>query len=121
MHRSLLELHTQSHSPLFLHGTDIHRDLHSFPTRRSSDLGTPTRGRRVGRRVAGKPSRGVAAPAGRLTGNSRSEEHTSELQSRPHLVCRLVLEKKKASDEGASLEHTRTRWRPTPSAGDTGT
>src|SRR5690554_7687769 len=25
----------------------------------------------------------------------RSEEHTSELQSRPHLVCRLVLEKKK--------------------------
>src|SRR5690554_7874626 len=27
---------------------------------------------------------------------SRSEEHTSELQSRPHLVCRLLLEKKKA-------------------------
>src|SRR3989442_7383455 len=26
----------------------------------------------------------------------RSEEHTSELQSRPHLVCRLLLEKKKA-------------------------
>src|SRR5690554_3187896 len=26
--------------------------------------------------------------------NSRSEEHTSELQSRPHLVCRLLLEKK---------------------------
>src|SRR5690554_7773326 len=26
---------------------------------------------------------------------SRSEEHTSELQSRPHLVCRLLLEKKK--------------------------
>src|SRR5690554_6964706 len=25
----------------------------------------------------------------------RSEEHTSELQSRPHLVCRLLLEKKK--------------------------
>src|SRR5690554_8224267 len=31
-------------------------------------------------------------PHGRL---SRSEEHTSELQSRPHLVCRLLLEKKK--------------------------
>src|SRR3989442_4464819 len=30
----------------------------------------------------------------RLSG-SRSEEHTSELQSRPHLVCRLLLEKKK--------------------------
>src|SRR5687768_17662190 len=28
--------------------------------------------------------------------NSRSEEHTSELQSRLHLVCRLLLEKKKA-------------------------
>src|SRR5690554_7765271 len=27
--------------------------------------------------------------------NTRSEEHTSELQSRPHLVCRLLLEKKK--------------------------
>src|SRR5690554_7228185 len=27
--------------------------------------------------------------------NPRSEEHTSELQSRPHLVCRLLLEKKK--------------------------
>src|SRR5690554_7428027 len=28
----------------------------------------------------------------------RSEEHTSELQSRPHLVCRLLLEKKKQLD-----------------------
>src|SRR5207253_9897840 len=28
-------------------------------------------------------------------GNTRSEEHTSELQSRGHLVCRLLLEKKK--------------------------
>src|SRR3989442_3750751 len=28
-------------------------------------------------------------------GLPRSEEHTSELQSRPHLVCRLLLEKKK--------------------------
>src|SRR5690554_7468398 len=31
----------------------------------------------------------------RAVGNDRSEEHTSELQSRPHLVCRLLLEKKK--------------------------
>ena len=30
-----------------------------------------------------------------LAGYSRSEEHTSELQSRLHLVCRLLLEKKK--------------------------
>src|SRR2546429_5531284 len=29
----------------------------------------------------------------------RSEEHTSELQSRLHLVCRLLLEKKKTNDE----------------------
>src|SRR5690554_7048616 len=30
-----------------------------------------------------------------ITRELRSEEHTSELQSRPHLVCRLLLEKKK--------------------------
>src|SRR2546422_6065792 len=30
----------------------------------------------------------------------RSEEHTSELQSRLHLVCRLLLEKKKCRDDG---------------------
>src|SRR3712207_8073722 len=30
-------------------------------------------------------------------GNSRSEEHTSELQSRQYLVCRLLLEKKKTT------------------------
>src|SRR5690625_5601892 len=30
-----------------------------------------------------------------IKGSSRSEEHTSELQSRGHLVCRLLLEKKK--------------------------
>src|SRR6266498_3414407 len=32
-----------------------------------------------------------------LTKPGRSEEHTSELQSRPHLVCRLLLEKKKTN------------------------
>src|SRR2546429_2447690 len=36
------------------------------------------------------------AAVNKLTGNgTRSEEHTSELQSRLHLVCRLLLEKKK--------------------------
>src|SRR5690625_5979074 len=35
------------------------------------------------------------------TGSARSEEHTSELQSRGHLVCRLVLEKKKIGATGA--------------------
>src|SRR3989442_6266811 len=33
---------------------------------------------------------------------SRSEEHTSELQSRPHLVCRLLLEKKKNTSSTSS-------------------
>src|SRR5687768_18157379 len=41
-----------------------------------------------------------ALHAGRyLHGRSRSEEHTSELQSRLHLVCRLLLEKKKKETE----------------------
>src|SRR5215208_7743377 len=39
------------------------------------------------------PVTAVAGTAG--TSTSRSEEHTSELQSRGHLVCRLLLEKKK--------------------------
>src|SRR5437660_6606001 len=38
---------------------------------------------------------GGGAPLGVSGGQSRSEEHTSELQSRGHLVCRLLLEKKK--------------------------
>src|SRR3989442_4245303 len=33
----------------------------------------------------------------------RSEEHTSELQSRPHLVCRLLLEKKKITPSTSRL------------------
>src|SRR5436305_7818061 len=37
---------------------------------------------------------GTKADGGHITANGRSEEHTSELQSRPHLVCRLLLEKK---------------------------
>src|SRR2546422_8002681 len=36
----------------------------------------------------------------------RSEEHTSELQSRLHLVCRLLLEKKKKIGRITQLEHT---------------
>src|SRR5690554_7658754 len=38
---------------------------------------------------------GAGNPAPWNTWARRSEEHTSELQSRPHLVCRLLLEKKK--------------------------
>src|SRR5438132_10051108 len=36
-----------------------------------------------------------SATAARIAGRSRSEEHTSELQSHSDLVCRLLLEKKK--------------------------
>src|SRR5205809_1538940 len=64
----------------------------SFPTRRSSDL----------RVCAGQSRARPAEQHGQRGGNggpgvdgSRSEEHTSELQSRLHLVCRLLLEKKK--------------------------
>src|SRR5215813_14598127 len=35
----------------------------------------------------------------------RSEEHTSELQSRPHLVCRLLLEKKKKNQKTIHITH----------------
>src|SRR3989442_2666521 len=43
----------------------------------------------------------------------RSEEHTSELQSRPHLVCRLLLEKKKYNANCASQVPTRASCRQT--------
>src|SRR5207253_9516454 len=97
---------------------DEHSSSHSFPTRRSSDLSR--------RRCRGRPAswRGRSpCPLGpvafeamlcrrhreviwyrhsNLTGckqlGSRSEEHTSELQSRGHLVCRLLLEKKKKNN-----------------------
>src|SRR5690554_7610739 len=38
-------------------------------------------------------------PIGEIFSDARSEEHTSELQSRPHLVCRLLLEKKKKTNK----------------------
>src|SRR5262245_46005971 len=40
----------------------------------------------------------LAMHVGRHAGEARSEEHTSELQSLRHLVCRLLLEKKKKKD-----------------------
>src|SRR5207248_9565584 len=79
------------------------RGLHSFPTRRSSDLGAPARVARPGLARRGRaggaagrrpvPPRPAAAPGS--AGDARSEEHTSELQSPYDLVCRLLLEKKK--------------------------
>src|SRR6266498_749626 len=51
---------------------------------------------------------GPAGPAASVPARCpRSEEHTSELQSRPHLVCRLLLEKKKNQRRhDRSEEHT---------------
>src|SRR5690348_17797155 len=75
--------------------------LHSFPTRRSSDLRstsacwTPTDGASYASASRGRPAR-RSRPACRAAG--RSEEHTSELQSPVHLVCRLLLEKKKGTE-----------------------
>src|SRR5207249_8353432 len=93
--------------------------LHSFPTRRSSDL--PSFARRgicppgfihsflaQGLRPGLPPLRGLqtwaddnvrvvrdnAQPQEQTAATVRSEEHTSELQSRFDLVCRLLLEKK---------------------------
>src|SRR5207248_11667395 len=95
-----------------------HPALHSFPTRRSSDLERAPAGvvqlpqigghrlvRRhpVERREGGEMLAGSVRWAEvrsrlarrRLQEGGRSEEHTSELQSPYDLVCRLLLEKKK--------------------------
>src|SRR5438105_6705576 len=97
----------------FFYSLAAHRYLHSFPTRRSSDLicGTPacsssaqascsTPSARICRtsRAASNASRRRRRRA-RSRRLSRSEEHTSELQSRVDLVCRLLLEKKKKKQQ----------------------
>src|SRR5438034_9870381 len=75
-----------------------HPVLHSFPTRRSSDL-------EIVRLVPEDIDREAAGidlhpdvddlPQELVDRRHRSEEHTSELQSHSDLVCRLLLEKKK--------------------------
>src|SRR5207248_5148549 len=81
-----------------------HRQLHSFPTRRSSDLPEVQHAfRRFHREVVVLPRAQVPPAAHDGFGlvhrfphlGLRSEEHTSELQSPYDLVCRLLLEKKK--------------------------
>src|SRR5690606_42110053 len=87
------------------------RDLPSFPTRRSSDLRAeppPVQPRRLAVRRLPCGRRGAflrtpfvqrhycSADAWREPTRWRSEEHTSELQSREKLVCRLLLVKKKS-------------------------
>src|SRR3712207_9115645 len=59
--------------------------------------GAPDRRAARGRRAARRYRRARPPRAGRQPGRAgaRSEEHTSELQSRQYLVCRLLLEKKK--------------------------
>src|SRR5688572_31166185 len=91
----------------------IYRYLHSFPTRRSSDLGRRrddvARGRRARR---DKTARGgsCAFRAGIVAsadGRARSEEHTSELQSQSNIVCRLLLEKKNLRRQARGIQITR--------------
>src|SRR5690625_6567955 len=81
-----------------------HRDIHSFPTRRSSDLKSGVMFKKFASilNAHGKELEDytqaidVANETFKNFGEvfTRSEEHTSELQSRGHLVCRLLLEKK---------------------------
>src|SRR5947209_10013957 len=55
-------------------------------------------------------------------GRSRSEEHTSELQSRQYLVCRLLLEKKKNNELHSATIATQTDTdKPTAAQAGTGT
>src|SRR5438093_8345677 len=74
------------------------RDLHSFPTRRSSDLDVAPVGRPRGHEFARVCVGQAPGPT-----QTRSEEHTSELQSLTNLVCRLLLEKKKDSRHHATI------------------
>src|SRR3712207_7650961 len=48
------------------------------------------------------PAQDLHVEGPHLQGSTRSEEHTSELQSRQYLVCRLLLEKKKNLSESRS-------------------
>src|SRR5205807_8807898 len=89
----------------FFSSSADHRDLHSFPTRRSSDLlELDPEGRIMVSRPPADPRFTVPLSGlywqisderERSSWPRRSEEHTSELQSPCNLVCRLLLEKKK--------------------------
>src|SRR5690349_24824137 len=83
---------------LFFESID-NRELHSFPTRRSSDLEQPSHvAHRHGVVVLDSKCSGIVESAvADKEQHRRSEEHTSELQSRRDNVCRLLLEKKKSN------------------------
>src|SRR5690606_41285321 len=78
-------------------------ELNTFPTRRSSDLGPGLLYVKGGYAYSDNNEKvtlagnqiGFATNGDHRNGWTRSEEHTSELQSRENLVCRLLLEKKK--------------------------
>src|SRR5206468_6085187 len=91
----------------YVYTVSPHLNLHSFPTRRSSDLRTAL-SYAVGEWARVWPLQALIRSTGayfvrrssgdplyRRSCGARSEEHTSELQSRSDLVCRLLLEKKK--------------------------
>src|SRR5258707_7292646 len=63
----------------------------------------------VGRREEAGGKRGRHEPC--LGDRARSEEHTSELQSRQYLVCRLLLEKQKTYRRDIETYHIQS-WRP---------
>src|SRR2546422_1892140 len=55
--------------------------------------------------LSGPPGTGKTTLAHIIADMTRSEEHTSELQSRLHLVCRLLLEKKKKNTKTIDIKH----------------
>src|SRR3712207_7321159 len=86
------EIYTLSlHDALPISGADRRRER--APRRRAGEAGRADEGPGRAREAA---RRGAGARRGRPPGGprARSEEHTSELQSRQYLVCRLLLEKK---------------------------
>src|SRR5438445_2784130 len=95
------------------------RPRRSCPTLRASDLsramGPPPPPRRGSRPHA--PRGGVRDPRRGGGGGPvvwlRSEEHTSELQSRQYLVCRLLLEKKKHKSTIRVAKLVSKLWKPT--------
>src|SRR5690348_17943526 len=97
----------------FFHCSGDHRDLHSFPTRRSSDLNPVNSAMRFG---GAQDNGSIRTKSGGLSnwtsvyGGDRSEEHTSELQSPVQLVCRPLLEKKKTKG-GTSAAHEKRHAR----------
>src|SRR5207244_5630170 len=81
-----------------LAGNTITFDLFNSQTRPINSEGFNLIGSTNGPIVPGPSDQftnGAALKLGPLQNNGRSEEHTSELQSPDHLVCRLLLEKKK--------------------------